>query len=133
MQLTNEALDLVSTSETNVTVSIDTISGSLPDELIHELVSDLEALCRVRVIADCSAISLVGRKIRTILPRLAPALEVFEEEKIHLMSQAANDLNLTFVVDRDQGERLVSKLHSSIIRQSASNSLAISKHFAAYV
>ena len=41
----------------------------------------------------------------------------FEEEKIHLMSQAANDLNLSFVVDRSQGERLVSKLHSSIIRQ----------------
>ena len=43
---------------------------------------------------------------------------MFEEEKIHLMSQAANDLNLSFVVDRAQGERLVSKLHSSIIRKS---------------
>ena len=112
------SVGLVSTSETNVTVSIDTAGGVLADHLIHELVSDLEALCRVRVIPDCSAISLVGRKIRTILPRLAPALEVFEEEKIHLMSQAANDLNLSFVVDRTQGERLVRKLHSSIIRKS---------------
>ena len=33
------------------------------------------------------------------------------------MSQAANDLNLSFVVDRSQGERLVGKLHSSIIRE----------------
>jgi diaminopimelate decarboxylase/aspartate kinase len=111
------SVDFVSTSETNVTVSIDASAGTLGDHLLHELVSDLEALCRVRVIPDCSAISLVGRKIRTILPRLAPALEVFEEEKIHLMSQAANDLNLSFVVDRKQGERLVSKLHSSIIRK----------------
>lgn len=111
------SVDLVSTSETNVTVSIDTTSGTLSDQLLNELVSDLEALCRIRVIPDCSAISLVGRKIRTILPRLAPALEVFEEEKIHLMSQAANDLNLSFVVDRSQGERLVGKLHSSIIRK----------------
>ncbi len=111
------SVDLISTSETNVTVSIDKASSSLGDDLINELVSDLETLCHVRVIPDCSAISLVGRKIRTILPRLAPALEVFEEEKIHLMSQAANDLNLSFVVDRSQGERLVSKLHSSIIRK----------------
>jgi diaminopimelate decarboxylase/aspartate kinase len=111
------SVGLVSTSESNVTVSIDTEGGVLADHLIHELVSDLEVLCRVRVIADCSAISLVVRKIRTILPRLAPALEVFEEEKIHLMSQAANDLNLSFVVDRNQGERLVRKLHSSIIRK----------------
>ncbi len=111
------SVDLISTSETNVTVSIDKVGSALGDDLINELVSDLESLCRVRVIPDCSAISLVGRKIRTILPRLAPALEVFEEEKIHLMSQAANDLNLTFVVDRSQGERLVGKLHSSIIRK----------------
>lgn len=111
------SVDLISTSETNVTVSIDRTGAELPDELLGELVGDLETLCRVRVIQDCSAISLVGRKIRTILPRLAPALEVFEEEKIHLMSQAANDLNLSFVVDRSQGERLVSKLHSSIIRE----------------
>lgn len=111
------SVDLISTSETNVTVSIDKASSSLADDLINELVGDLETLCHVRVIPDCSAISLVGRKIRTILPRLAPALEVFEEEKIHLMSQAANDLNLSFVVDRSQGERLVRKLHSSIIRK----------------
>lgn len=111
------SVDLISTSETNVTVSVDQVGGEVPDELLSELVSDLEALCRVRVIPDCSAISLVGRKIRTILPRLAPALEVFEEEKIHLMSQAANDLNLSFVVDRSQGDRLVRKLHSSIIRE----------------
>jgi len=111
------SVGLVSTSETNVTVSIDTAGGVIADALIHALVKDLETLCRVRVIADCSAISLVGRKIRTIVPRLAPALEVFEEEKIHLMSQAANDLNLSFVVDREQGQRLVQKLHSSIIRK----------------
>ena len=77
----------------------------LPDEVEAALLQDLEPLCRVRVISDCSAVSLVGRKIRTIIPRLAPALEVFEEERIHLMSQAANDLNLSFVVDRQQGPR----------------------------
>jgi diaminopimelate decarboxylase/aspartate kinase len=111
------SVDLVSTSETNVTVSIDTSDGMLSDDVEESLVDDLEKLCRVRVISNCSAVSLVGRKIRTIIPRLAPALEVFEEERIHLMSQAANDLNLSFVVDKQQGPRLVSKLHAIIIRK----------------
>ena len=110
------SVDLVSTSETNVTVSVDTSDGMLPPDTKRGLLSDLETLCRARAIEDCSAVSLVGRKIRTILPRMAPALEVFEEEMIHLMSQAANDLNLTFVVDQGQGPRLVRKLHASIIR-----------------
>ena len=108
---------LISASSTNVTVSIDTSDGMLSEEVELALISDLEQLCRVRVISNCSAVSLVGRKIRTIIPRLAPALEVFEEERIHLMSQAANDLNLSFVVDKQQGARLISKLHASIIRK----------------
>ena len=111
------SVDLVSTSETNVTVSIDTSDGMLPDDVEESLVHDLEKLCHVSVISNCSAVSLVGRKIRTIMPRMAPALEVFEEERIHLMSQAANDLNLSFVVDKQQGPRLVRKLHASIIRK----------------
>jgi len=111
------SVDLVSTSETNVTVSIDATDGMLPEDTQRALVGDLNRLCRVRSISDCSAVSLVGRKIRTILPRLAPALEVFEEEKIHLMSQAANDLNLSFVVNQGQGPKLVRKLHASVIRK----------------
>ncbi len=112
------SIDLVSTSETNVTVSIDTADGQLPEDTQSGLVDDLSRFCRVRIIERCAAVSLVGRKIRTILPRMAPALEVFEEERIHLMSQSANDLNLTFVIDRQQGARLVTKLHASIIRKS---------------
>ena len=111
------SVDLVSTSETNVTVSIDTEDGGLPEDTVIGLVHDLEELCRVRLIEGVSAVSLVGRKIRTIMPRIAPALEVFEEERIHLMSQSANDLNLSFVVDKKQGERLVGKLHTSVIRK----------------
>ena len=111
------SIDLVSTSETNVTVSIDMSSGELSEDVVAALVADLETLCRVRLITNCSAVSLVGRKIRTFLSRLAPALEVFEEERIHLVSQAANDLNLTFVIDEKQGTRLVRKLHSSMIRR----------------
>ncbi len=112
------SVDFVSTSETNVTVSIDTADGVLSVDVQESLLDALQSLCRVRVIENCAAVSLVGRKIRTILPRLAPALEVFEEEKVHLVSQAANDLNLSFVIGADQRERLVSKLHATVIRKS---------------
>jgi diaminopimelate decarboxylase/aspartate kinase len=113
------SVDLVSTSQTNVTVSIDTADEMFPEEVRRALLRDLESLCQVRLIPDCAVVSLVGRKIRTILPRLAPALSAFEEEKIHLVSQASSDLNFTFVIDQTQVERLVSKLHSSMISQSA--------------
>ena len=74
-------------------------------------------LCRVEVIGPCAAVSLVGRNIRAILHRLGEALELFEEQKIYLVTQAANDLNITFVIDETQGDRLVSRLHDIAIQK----------------
>ncbi|MGB5622321.1 MAG: bifunctional aspartate kinase/diaminopimelate decarboxylase, partial [Gammaproteobacteria bacterium] len=110
------SVDLVSTSETSVTVSIDQEVSSLDEEAMDGLVRELGRLCRVRVIGGCAAVSLVGRQIRAILHRLGPALELFEEHRIHLVSQAASDLNLTFVVDEEQAHRLVKRLHHLLIR-----------------
>ena len=110
------SVDLVSTSETSVTVSLDPAANSLDNTRLAELVADLARLCRVQVIGPCASVSLVGRNIRAILHQLGGAFEFFEEQKIHLVSQAANDLNFTFVVDEDQGDRLVQQLHELLIR-----------------
>lgn len=105
------SVDLVSTSETSVTVSLDPAANTLDSRTIEALITDLGTLCRVEVIGPCAAVSLVGRNIRATLHRLGNALELFEEQRIYLVTQAANDLNLTFVVDEEQGDRLVQRLH----------------------
>jgi len=110
------SVDLVSTSETNVTVSLDPAANTLDDKLLAGLLDDLGKLCRARVIGPCASVSLVGRNIRAILHRLGGAFELFEEQKIYLVSQAANDLNFTFVVDERQGDRLVNQLHDLLIQ-----------------
>lgn len=117
------SVDLVSTSQTNVTVSIETADEMLPHDVQNQLVADLSELCRVRVIERCAEVSLVGRGIRTILPRIAPTLRVFDDEKIHLVSQAANDLNFSFVIDESQLQRLVGRIHSSIIPSGGGNAV----------
>jgi len=110
------SVDLISTSETNVTVSLDPAANSLDQTLLNGLLKDLSQLCRAEVIGPCASVSLVGRNIRAILHQLGGAFEFFEEQKIHLVSQAANDLNFTFVVDENQGDRLVGALHELLIR-----------------
>lgn len=111
------SVDLVSTSETSVTVSLDPAANTLDKPTLDALVVDLGKLCRVEVIGPCAAVSLVGRNIRAILHRLGEALELFEEQKIYLVTQAANDLNITFVIDEAQGDRLVSRLHDIAIQK----------------
>ena len=109
------SVDLVSTSETSVTASLDPMANATSDGALEALMHDLAALCRPRLITGCAAVSLVGRHIRANLHRLAPALELFEERRVHLTSQAANDLNLTFVVDDADADRLVQQLHALLI------------------
>jgi diaminopimelate decarboxylase/aspartate kinase len=109
------SVDLISTSETNVTVSLDPQANSLGPAVLDALQRDLLPLCRAQVIGPCASVSLVGRNIRGILHGLGDALELFAEQRIHLVSQAANDLNLTFVVDEAQGARLVDDLHELLI------------------
>ena len=106
------SVDLVSTSESNVTVSLDPSANTLPPAMLQALIADLAPWCEARAVGPTAAVSLVGRGIRGLLHRLGPALEAFEDQRVHLVSQAASDLNLTFVVDDDQAERLVRALHA---------------------
>jgi bifunctional diaminopimelate decarboxylase / aspartate kinase len=117
------SVDSVSTSETNVTVSLDPQANSLEPAVTSALLLDLSAFCEPHVIEPTSSVSLVGRGIRAILHELGPVLEAFEELKIHLVTQAASDLNLTFVVDEDQSERLVRQLHGLLFGQKGEGAL----------
>ncbi|WP_376695126.1 bifunctional aspartate kinase/diaminopimelate decarboxylase [Wenzhouxiangella sp. EGI_FJ10305] len=109
------SVDQVSTSESNVTLTLDPGANVADQAVLDELTRELGKLCRVEVLTDCATVSLVGLGIRTILHRLGPALEVFEQRRIFQVSQAANDLNLTFVVESRHADRLVQQLHQQVI------------------
>ena len=117
------SIDLMATSEANVTVTLDPTANALDPETIDHLLHDLEPYCDARVIEPCAVVSLVGRHIRSLLNELGPAFEVFDEQKVHLVSQAASDLNFSFVVDEDQAERLVRQLHAQLFANRTADAL----------
>ncbi|GGI80264.1 bifunctional aspartate kinase/diaminopimelate decarboxylase [Legionella impletisoli] len=109
------SVDLLSSSEFNVTLSLD-VNAKLRDRsALDALINDLNQFGRAKVIEPCSAVSLVGHRIRTVLPQLGPTLEVFEAQQVYMMSLASNDLNLTFVVEEAQADKLCQKLHTLLI------------------
>ncbi|MBA2657895.1 MAG: bifunctional aspartate kinase/diaminopimelate decarboxylase [Tatlockia sp.] len=109
------SIDLLSSSEFNVTLSLDSNGKLHHQRALDALLADLNQFGRAKIIESCSAVSLVGHQIRTVLPQLGPALELFEAQQIYLMSLASNDLNLTFVVDEAQADKLCQKLHALLI------------------
>ena len=115
------SVDLISTSETTVTVSLDPAANTLDTAAMTRLTASLNELCRVQVIGPCASLSLLGHNIRAILPELGEAFDLFHDQKIYLVSQAANDLNFTFVIDESQGDRLVQQLHERLIQSIGSD------------
>lgn len=116
------SVDLIGSSETNVTVSLDPSDNLVSSNVLEALCRDLERVCRIKVIAPCAAITLVGRGMRSRLHRLTEVLATFGRERVHLISQSSNDLNLTFVVDEALADGLLPTLHGLLI---ASNAMPI--------
>lgn len=113
------SVDMISTSETNVTVSLDPSDNLVNSNVLDALCDDLSKVCRVKVITPCSAVTLVGQGMRSILDQLTEIWAEFGRERVHLISQSSNDLNLTFVLDDTVAQDLLPTLHELLIESGA--------------
>lgn len=113
------SVDLIGSAETNVTVSLDPSENLVNTDVLARLSEDLSQICRVKVIAPCAAITLVGRGMRSLLHKLSDVWATFGKERVHLISQSSNDLNLTFVIDEADAEGLLPQLHAELIASGA--------------
>jgi diaminopimelate decarboxylase/aspartate kinase len=113
------SIDLIGSAETNVTVSLDPGENLVDTDVLSALCADLAKVCRVKVIAPCAAITLVGRGMRGMLHKLSGVLAEFGSLRVHLISQSSNNLNLTFVVDEDVAADLVPRLHALLTKAEA--------------
>ncbi|WP_255412538.1 bifunctional aspartate kinase/diaminopimelate decarboxylase [Dyella sp. C11] len=113
------SVDMIGSAETNVTVSLDPTENLLDSDALAALASDLAKVCRVKVIAPCAAITLVGRGMRSMLHTLSAVLAEFGQLRVHMISQSSNNLNLTFVVDENVVDDLLPHLHELLITAGA--------------
>lgn len=107
------SINLISTSECQVTVSLD--GSSHPREQLERLLYELNQICKAKLIEPCSAISLIGHHIRRILPELGSTFELFNDQQIHLLNLASNGLSLNIVVDESKADKMTQQLHQLLI------------------
>ena len=113
------SVDIVVTAQTNVTLSLDTSDNILNDSILTNLKNTLLTFCEVTIYKNCSAVTLVGYRMRALLGNIAPIISNFAEQRIYLTSQSSNDLNTTIVVDEDQADKLLIALHDGLITENA--------------
>ncbi|MDV3467911.1 bifunctional aspartate kinase/diaminopimelate decarboxylase [Stenotrophomonas sp. C3(2023)] len=113
------SVDLIGSAETNVTVSLDPSENLVNTDVLAALSADLSQICKVKVIVPCAAITLVGRGMRSLLHKLSDVWATFGRERVHMISQSSNDLNLTFVIDETDADGLLPILHAELIDSGA--------------
>ena len=109
------SVDLVATSETTTTVAFSRLVNHVGTDELHRLTADLENRCTVEVFPDCVCVNLVGRGVRKALAQLGPPLRIFEHRPLLMLSQSANDLCLSILVNTGDHQALLREAHEILI------------------
>jgi aspartate kinase len=100
------AVDMVSTSEISVSVTMDDISR------LPEIRRDLERLAQVEVARDRAIVCLVGQDIKYTPGLAARMFRTIEDVNVLMISQGASRRNVSFVVEERDVEQVVRRLHA---------------------
>jgi aspartate kinase len=98
-------VDMVSTSEVSVSVTVDDVSR------LSDIRQDLEALAEVEVGQDRAIVCLVGQDLKFAPGLAARIFRAVEQINILMISQGASRRNVSFVVEEKDVEEAVRALH----------------------
>jgi aspartate kinase len=99
------AVDVVSTSEVSVSLTIDSNSA------IPALAADLAKLADVKYEGRKAIVCLVGENLRETPGIAALVFRELADKKIRMISQGASEINLTFVIEEDEVPDVIQRLH----------------------
>lgn len=101
------SVDVVATSEVSVSVTVDDPSG------LESLLVDLAALGDISVERDRAIVAVVGAGISEDSGAMGRAIGALDGIKIHMMSLSATGINLTVIVNEDQLNSAMERLHDA--------------------
>ena len=100
------SVDVVATSEVSVSLTIDDASR------LEELVGEIRALGDVAIERDRGIVALVGAAMSESSDSMSRALRCIGAMRLHMLSLSATGINLTMVVDADEVNPLMQRLHA---------------------
>jgi len=110
------AVDVVTTSEVSVSLSIDDASA------LPELIPDLEQLGTVEVEERRTIISIIGEGLRNTPGIAARVFSEISDINVSMISVGASSVNLTFMVEESRATETIKRLHYVCFEAPASGS-----------
>jgi diaminopimelate decarboxylase/aspartate kinase len=115
------SMDLVSSSTSEIRATIDLAANPSVAERLPELIADLDQVCEPELHREVTCVSIVGTAISSALEHISECLSLFAGPTVHLVTHAADDSHLSFVLDRALGPTLVSAVHEALFASKASS------------
>jgi len=109
------SVDQVATSETTTTVALNRISNQLDEKTLQKIAARLKRRCAVTVYPHCSGINLVGRGARVALKHIDPGSGFFATHPLLMLSQSANDLCISLLLQAGDASELLGVLHGALV------------------
>jgi len=103
------AVDLVATSEVSISMTIDDNSN------IEAICNDLREIGKVSITQGQAIISIVGTGIRNLSGTAAKVFSAIRDININMISQGSNQTNLSFIINSENVDKAVQRLHKDLI------------------
>ena len=100
-------VDLISTSEVSVSMTIEDTKN------INSIVSELELIGKTTIESKNGIICLVGKDIWKDSSLIAKIFSILSPASIKMISLGASDVNLSMVLDEDEVDNTIIKLHKT--------------------
>lgn len=110
------SVDLVTTSEVSVALTLDTNAGSSGNQrLSPEAIEELKTFSEVEIERGLSLVALVGNNLNETAGLSGPVFGALEDVNIHLICHGASSHNLCFLVAEKEAEDVIRVLHKKFI------------------
>jgi aspartate kinase len=112
------AVDIVTTSEVSVSLSLDDTSA------LEAIVEDLKPVGAVKVESNRAIVCIVGEGLRSTPGIAGRVFSTLKDINILLISQGASSINLTFVIEERHIPEVVRRLHAAFFECATAELLA---------
>ena len=110
------SVDLVTTSEVSVSLTLDTATkASNKIELTEKVFRELNEFCDIEVEKDLSLIAIIGNRLNATSGISGQLFSLLKDYNIRLVCHGASAYNLCFLVDEKSGEEIVKLIHDKFI------------------
>lgn len=110
------SVDVITTSEVSIALTLDTtgITNSTSSLLTNALLTELSSLCRVEVEENLALVAVIGNDLSQTSGLGAKIFSALEHYNVRMISHGASPHNLCLLVNGDDADNIVRRLHSKL-------------------